>query len=199
MSIKQYLAAYVNGVVIITSLSQIEYFALRDFYANNQYAVILFNFIATIILLQKPTVRKPYVVIPLIAVELTVTAFTSYKNRFVNMDYKFILLFFVMLLLKKYIERFNYRTIKSDDVCEGMILSTPSSMLILQSQIDGLTKLSKENLNSKLTHKEAESIKEWGKSKDGQSEITIVRKMPFGLFIAFGTIIFIIESVLIKI
>ena len=43
-----------------------------------------------------------------------------------------------------------------------------------------------------ITEEQAESIRRWETSKYGQKEITIVRKIPFAIFISFGTIVYVI-------
>ncbi|MCD8216029.1 MAG: hypothetical protein LUC97_10385 [Clostridiales bacterium] len=55
-----------------------------------------------------------------------------------------------------------------------------------------------EDIRSKITEEEAESIKRWENSKYGQHEIIIVRKIPFAIFISIGTVIYTFARMLIK-
>ena len=68
------------------------------------------------------------------------------------------------------------------------ILSVYSSMIMQHSRVKGLPGLSTEDLKSRLTEDEAESIKRWGKTEKGLSEIAVVRRIPFAVFIFLGYI-----------
>ena len=102
-----------------------------------------------------------------------------------------------LILCQMTIRTVLYETIKTEEVKKGMILSLFSSMLMQNSRIADLPSISSEDLRSRLTEKEAESVRRWGQSKKGHQEITIVRKIPFAVFIFMGFITyFVIWSVL---
>ena len=67
-----------------------------------------------------------------------------------------------------------------------MILSAFSSMMMQSSKITGLPGISTEDLRNRLTEEEAESVRRWGKSAKGVSEVSIVKKIPFAIFLAMG-------------
>lgn len=94
----------------------------------------------------------------------------------------------VLVLCQMAIRTNLYETIQTSRVKKGMILSVYSSMIMQNSRVKGLPGLSTEDLKSRLTEEEAESIKRWGKTEKGMSEITIVRKIPFAAFIFLGYI-----------
>ena len=81
---------------------------------------------------------------------------------------------------------YNYKTIPTEDVTEGMVLSGTDTLFMQQSRVKGLPALSDETLRSRITAEEADSVKRWGKSKYGKSEISIVRKIPFAAFLSIG-------------
>ena len=81
---------------------------------------------------------------------------------------------------------------------DGMVLDTPSSALFQESSIEGLPSISTEDLRSKLSIKEISAIRQWSKTENGKSELVIVKKLPFGLFLAVGTILFIAEGIIRK-
>ena len=60
------------------------------------------------------------------------------------------------------------------------------------SRVQGLPTISTEDLKSRLTKDEVESINRWSKTPKGNASIVIVRKIPFALFIGIGTVIFIV-------
>ena len=67
----------------------------------------------------------------------------------------------------------------------------------MPSNIKGLPKeKNTEDIRSRITEEEAESIKRWEFSKYGQSEIVIVRKIPFAIFISIGSIVYIFSRML---
>ena len=100
------------------------------------------------------------------------------------------LFLFGVVLLQIILSVQNYQTIPTEQVCRGMILSTATSIQFAASRVKGLPALSTEDLRSRLTEEEAESIKRWEHSAMGQPQITIVRKVPFAIFISLGFLIY---------
>lgn len=97
--------------------------------------------------------------------------------------------FTAMLLIFRMTIRTNlYENILTSRVKKGMILSTFSSMVMQSSRIEGLPGLSSEDLGSRLSESEAESVRRWGKSSKGQRTIVVVRKIPFAIFLTIGYI-----------
>lgn len=84
----------------------------------------------------------------------------------------------------------SYQVIQTALVRPGMILSTASSMQFIASRVKGLPGISTEDLRSRLTEEQAESIKRWEHSAKGQPQITIVRKIPFAIFISLGFVLY---------
>ena len=79
-----------------------------------------------------------------------------------------------------------------------MILSQVSSLLMQNSRIEGLPPVSDESLDSRLTTEEAESIVRWSKTKNGLKQITIVRKIPFAVFITSGALAYLLARGVLK-
>ena len=102
-------------------------------------------------------------------------------------------LFTAFLLLCQVTIRTNlYEQIQTSRVKKGMILSTFSSMMLQNSRIAGLPGVSTEDLRNRLTEDEADSVRRWGKSTKGLKEISIVKKIPFAIFLAMGYICYFI-------
>ena len=55
-----------------------------------------------------------------------------------------------------------------------------------------------EDLRSRITSEEAESIHRWEKSAGGKPYVVIVRKIPFAIFIGIGTLAFLIIEVIMQ-
>ena len=96
----------------------------------------------------------------------------------------------IFMILRVFLNFFNYETVAAKDVTKGMILSRMSSIVMQQSRVKGLPGISDETLNSRLTEEEAQSVRRWANSKYGKKNLTIVRKMPFAVFILSGVILY---------
>ena len=59
-----------------------------------------------------------------------------------------------------------------------------------RSRVKGLPIITTEDMSSRITAEQADSIKRWGKSKNGKESIVILRKIPFAAFISLGYIIY---------
>lgn len=105
------------------------------------------------------------------------------------------ILVIILLLCQMTIRTSLYEEIQISELKKGMILSTFSSMLMQGSRVRGLPGISSEDLRSRITADEIDSIKRWAESKKIIS-LTIVRKIPFAVFIFLGFVsYFIIWSV----
>ena len=93
----------------------------------------------------------------------------------------------VLLLCQMTIKTNIYREIKISELEKGMILSTVSSLLMQNSRVRGLPRISEENLGDRLTEEQIASITRWAESRDVEW-LTIVKKIPFAIFISLGYI-----------
>lgn len=94
---------------------------------------------------------------------------------------------FILMLFQMAIRTNLYETIKVADLKAGMILSTAVSLMMQRSITKGLPGVSTEDLKSRLTNEEIASIQLWAHAVHIE-ELTIVKKMPFAIFIALGYI-----------
>lgn len=102
----------------------------------------------------------------------------------------------VLLFFQMTIRTSLYEEIKITDLKKGMILSSLSSMMFQNSRVRGLPPISSEDLKSRLTEEQVNSVGRWAKSRKIET-ITIVRKIPFAIFIFGGFLsYFIIWSVI---
>lgn len=108
-------------------------------------------------------------------------------SKFMLINYALVILFIMLRLL---LDEYNQEIIETSKVKKGMILSATTTVLFLNSKVKGLPAPSTEDLRSRLTEDEAASVRRWEKSKYGCPTIQIVRKIPFAIFITFGTIIY---------
>lgn len=101
-----------------------------------------------------------------------------------------LLIVLVSACLQILLADFMYKTIPTSEIRKGMILSLSSSLLFMNSKVQGLPGLSTEDLASRLTETEAESIRRWAATDKGKKEIIIVRKVPFAVFITLGILFY---------
>ena len=71
-----------------------------------------------------------------------------------------------------------------------MILSTASTLQMQTSRVRGLPGISHEDLRDRLTEEQANSVRRWGKTEKGNEMVTIMRRVPFALFLAIGYIVY---------
>jgi len=137
--------------------------------------------------------RKWYLILGILIVEVGLGIFIGMIPFDFNLE-NYILVI-ILLLCQMTIKTSLYEEIQISELKKGMILSTFSSMLMQGSRVRGLPKISSEDLRSRITLDEIDSIERWAKSKKITSLI-IVRKIPFALFIFLGFVsYFIIWSV----
>lgn len=98
----------------------------------------------------------------------------------------------VVVFLRIAVSQQNYQVIPTAQVQKGMILSSASSLLFLGSRVKGLPGISHEDLRSRLTQEEAESVRRWEHLAHGSPTVTIVRKIPFAVFIFAGFVLYLI-------
>lgn len=157
---------------------------------TNPYITPLFNFFIVFTVLNFSFFKKVYV-IGTIAVADAVLMFIFRTSLPSAMPPAWnLILITVVLLFRCFAEKYNYQTIRTSDVSKGMVLSFASIMQLSLSQEKGLPQTTTEDFRSRITEKEAESIRRWGELQKNNQEITIVKKMPFAVFITLGIVTF---------
>ena len=101
-----------------------------------------------------------------------------------------ILLF--VLLLRFFLNGYNYKEINVSELRPGMILSAQTVIGFAPSKVKGLPNTTFEDMRSRLTKDEVDSINRWKDSKYGSEKIVIVKKLPFAVFIFLGMIAYFI-------
>jgi hypothetical protein len=101
-----------------------------------------------------------------------------------------ILIVAVTLFVRNFTGQYNYRTIPTETISVGNVLSRSSLLLMIPSKVKGLPKYTDETTRCRLCAPEVDAIKRWEHSKYGQSTITIVRTIPFAPFIFGGILLF---------
>lgn len=187
---KRTLFPYIKAIIYISALSHIYYYFIMPVV---RVPSVLLS-IVFILCMWKIRAFDFYNSLPLtvfIAVfDLCMTLFTGTVTVSTNWITYIIVLTF--MLLRLFVGKYNYQVINTEDIKRGMILSQVSSIMMQNSKVKGLPSVSDESLNSRLTKEEADSVIRWSRTKNGLRKITIVRKIPFAVFITSGTLVYLL-------
>ena len=100
------------------------------------------------------------------------------------------MLILAVMYLRMIAEQYNYQTVNVSDVAPGMIPSAEMVIGFQKSRVKGLPACITEDLRARLSPEEVDAIRRWEHSKFGSSQIVIVRKVPFAIFIYLGFLLF---------
>jgi Flp pilus assembly protein protease CpaA len=131
--------------------------------------------------------KKWFFIVPTACVVLAISIIT--RTLPISLNPKDYILVLVLLLCQMTIKTTIYEKVEVTQLKKGMILTTFSSMLMQTSITKGLPGISTEDLKSRLTNEEIESIKIWAKATHTES-LTIVKKIPFAIFISIGILLY---------
>lgn len=187
------LASYVSMVAATMLFNYMLQFALGPFVANNQLLLTAIDFLAVLTLIQlRDRLSTRWLMAAAIILWGGLFALQAIGlaklGGVVNIRSWLVIL--AMLLCRWIAERFNYRVIPTSEVKAGQILSAATIASFAPSRIRGLPSGMTEDLRSRLTEDEAESVRRWASSAHGRETVVIVRKIPFAMFIGIGTLCF---------
>lgn len=181
-----YVSAYVIGV------NYLLLFLFPDFVSRNASLISMLGlFIAMVVYKYPLFFRLPIII--LVAL-FSVSMFILYGFRYGFYPPNFRIYFYVAIVLffRSISEEYNYKVIPTESVAPGMILSVVSVASMSTSRIQGLPRSTTEDMRSRLSEEEVESILRWKDSRYGTPELTIVRKIPFAIFMTCGVFVFLI-------
>lgn len=188
------LVQYGKCTCVVTIAGWVFSRLLGDFYAANAPLFMLANMLLVMAVCNLKILDKWYVLVALLAAAVAIFVAQHRSLGAVNLLIYPVVL--VVLLLRLLAEKDNYKVIPTSQVKAGMVLSQATVLLFLPSRIKGLPTATTEDIRSRLTPEEAESVARWEHSRYGQPQITIVRKIPFAVFIALGSVVFIVTRML---
>lgn len=189
MNFKNFLFAYIRNIIYISFALKIENFFAKDW--MNQYSWVIFGINISIILLISSfeLLRKKPIVIAVLLSSIAFSIFTS-EWFFSTSRLKYYAVAIVIMLLRIMISEYNYKTIPTSEVKKGMILSSLTTIFMSKATYKGLPDISHEDMRSRLSAAEAESVVNWGTTKNGMKSVQIVRKMPYAIFILIGLVVY---------
>jgi Flp pilus assembly protein protease CpaA len=186
-----FVKRYIQCMVYITLLNMIYVLVIPDIYVNNIVFFTLINLFFVLTVFRYRVFYKAYVFMPAVVL-LCMTVGVLKINIFDGINYKVYLLLMFVMIFRKISEKYNYIEIPTSSVKAGMILSLETIILFKRSKVKGLPISTTEDMRSRISEDEAKSILRWEKSKYGEANITIVKKMPFAIFIILGVVSYLI-------
>lgn len=190
----QMLVQYVKCTSIVTIANCIFALIFYDFYVANTELFMIINMLLVFSISNVKFLERWYTITALCLVTVGIVIIQNRHFEFVNWIIYLVVL--IVVLMRMIAEKYNYKTIPTSEVKQGMVLSYGTVVLFVPSKIKGLPLSTTEDIRSRISQEEAESILRWESSKYGQAQITIVRKIPFAIFIFVGTVFFVFTRII---
>ena len=180
-------ASYYFTIVLISYLTNGLYSILGLPQKYSFYLSVVNIIIVLVIIFSKILNNK--IVLSCVLVVSNIMIFVSGPNMVYN-RINFLLWGTVLIVffVRSFANTYNYKSITVDELSSGMILSTAYSILMVSDRYNGFDKVSDESLKSRLKREDVEKIKTTISRKKELSEIVIVKKVPFALFISISTV-----------
>lgn len=193
--VKNSIKYYLCGSMYMLAFNFLINLLFEAFFVNNVSLLVVSNLLfATLLFKIDLLFRKTSFVIGFIV--FIITTFFQIRNGSMLLFIKSLLIMASLVLLSKFSEKYNYETIETEKVRSGMILSSVCVLNMQKSKIKGLPTGLSEDMDCRLTEDEACSVRRWKDSVYGKSTVTIVRKLPFALFISIGTLVFVLRGII---
>ena len=185
------LIPFVSCVAFTMAVQAVIRFAFKAIYSE-YIGVFMFLNVVLVLLFGKMKFLHNVICIIICSVICTADIILFVLNHTAAIDVRPLLIVLLVIALRFFAGRYNYREIKTKDVKAGMVLSYATVFRFTQSRVKGLPQTTSENMSSRISQEEAESIIRWADSKYGQETIVILRKIPFAVFITTGYIAYIV-------
>ena len=193
---KNYLCTILSCMTLVFAFNGIAMYAFAEFFIENDILLLMITFILILTIMNYHWLRGIFVVIIGSITCALLIAFQIIPLAFGALDYRPYILLVGILAIRLIAGKYNYREIPTDQVKRGTILSFGTIAGFIGSRVNGLPVATTEDLRSRLTEEEAESVVRWKDSKFGKDTVVIVRKIPFAIYIALGAVVFLILEVM---
>ena len=159
---------------------------------DSDYITVLANFFIILTIFSFDIFKKWYVTAVVFVVDVVLyILFGRSMGLGLPSPYNIVLVA-AILLFKNFAQKYNYKKVPTADIKEGTVLSLGTILKFRGSRVKGLPESTTEDFRSRLTAEQAASVVRWGKSKMGEETVTIVKKLPFAVFITLGSIMFLV-------
>ena len=190
--LRDYLVIY----MLLRLISILGIAMFPDFYQKNAMLIMFVNLMIIIGLADIKLLKSRWLMIILLFLTGISLLFIQTRNVQNWIDIvKSALVVALALLLRYFASGYNYLEIKTSEVKKGMIPSFATVLLFNKSRIKNLPISTTEDMGDRITELQAEAIRRWGMSKNGKETIVIVKKVPFAIFLVFGTFLFVLLRV----
>lgn len=181
---------YYFAIILVNRILSMIYVGL-NITTVNQWIALIVN-VAIIIIIGKLDILKyKSVVLTLIIVDIVIGVL-DIEWIFTGQTILIWIAIIISNILKNFADNYNYEYIDIDKVRTGMILSTVSSVILANDKLSRFKKVSDETLKSRLTEEDVEKIHDVSAKREYLKQVSIVKKIPFALFISVATILVVI-------
>ena len=189
-TISVFIKDYVIASIYLSLLLKIIYLAIPEFYLENQTLFLFLNVFAVMMICDIPLFRRIWL---LVGCAIAGSGLAIYSRSFLSIENLWIYpVIAILFVFRQLIARYNYKLLQVSEIRPGMILSAANVALMSSSKIANLPTGTSEDLKSKLTEENVAAIKTWYTTQKNYQVVTIVRKIPFAIFISFGYCLFVI-------
>ncbi|MBR5502797.1 MAG: prepilin peptidase [Oscillospiraceae bacterium] len=180
---KQFIASSVYFGFLHNMLSRF----LPQFYSDNQTLFLFANIFIALLFSDAAFLRQAWLVALCAAADIILLI--SARRSIAVWPYAVVA---VLLLLRRLISAYNYKTVSITELHPGMILSAASTLILRGNEKNGLPTSLAEDLSCKLTAENIAAIQKWHIRNKKVTQVSIVRKIPFAVFISMGCCLFLI-------
>ena len=193
---KSYIKGFLFFFLLLNILNSVTFKLLPEFLLTDALLLTAIQFVIILIGLRLEEKSNWVTVIVMGAVWAVLLLLKYSRFDLSSINWGTYLAVIALVVFRAAADKYNYKTIPVEELKPGMILSMGSILAFSGSRVKGLPSFSSEDLKSRLSGDEVDSVVRWSGTKNGQDTITIVRKIPFALFIAIGTLLFALLEVL---
>ena len=194
---KAYLKGFLFFFLMLALFNGVLFAALPDTSLLDSTLLAAIHFVVILIGLRFEEKANWYIVLAMCVAYAVMLLCKIVQFDLYGINWKIYAVVILLVLFRSFADKYNYKIIPVSDLKPGMILSRGSILLFAKSRVKGLPTFSTEDLKSRLSAEEVDSISRWSKTTSGQESIAIVRKIPFVLFIGVGTLLFAVWEVLV--
>jgi len=194
--IKSFARYYVCGSIYMLAFNMLLGMLFWQFLEGNITLLLVTNLLFATLIFKINFLFSNKAIVIGIVVFLVLLIFQISNNSTFIFSFKSFLLALSLIMLGQFSEKDNYETVDTNEVKAGMILSSVTVLAMQNSSIKGLPTGISEDMNCRLTDEEAKSVRKWKDSAKGKPTVTIVRKLPFIMFISLGTLFFLLGGII---
>lgn len=193
---KEFILQWFFGFFVISVLSRGLQMVLKDyFYQNQMFFSVLFLLLVQ--WLSGRNIKKKRLLTGFLAV---VFLLLEYEQQQLDIRQYMIngIIILIVLFIGRMGAKYNYRSIRTEDVEPGMVLSYMTVAEFQASRVKNLPRETDETTKSRITKEEAEAVRRWKDSKYGKDQIVVLSILPFAIFELLGMLVYMAALVMLQ-